>query len=128
MNLMMQKKKIMKEKIYKVIMSVGKITGCHQLPERSFRIGKYQFPVCSRCTGIGVGYMLGFILLFVGYVRIDVCVLFMSIMFLDWFFQYENIIISTNPRRFITGVVCGVGYLHICARIIGYTVKLVKLI
>ncbi|MGG7175281.1 DUF2085 domain-containing protein [Clostridium neonatale] len=25
--------------------------GCHQLPDRSFFIRSYQFPICARCTG-----------------------------------------------------------------------------
>ena len=29
---------------------------CHQIPERSFFIGGHPFAVCSRCTGIYVGF------------------------------------------------------------------------
>ena len=29
------------------------------MPERSFFFGEYQFPLCARCTGVLVGYMLG---------------------------------------------------------------------
>ena len=32
---------------------------CHQLPERSFYWGRWQFPVCSRCTGLYVSAALG---------------------------------------------------------------------
>lgn len=32
---------------------------CHQLPERSFHWGQWQFPVCSRCTGLYLSAAVG---------------------------------------------------------------------
>lgn len=32
---------------------------CHRIPERSFHIGNYQLPLCSRCSGMYLGAMLG---------------------------------------------------------------------
>jgi len=32
--------------------------GCHRLPHRSFHFRGRQFPVCARCTGILLGYLL----------------------------------------------------------------------
>ncbi len=32
---------------------------CHQIPERSFSIWGYKLGVCSRCTGIYIGLLLG---------------------------------------------------------------------
>ena len=29
---------------------------CHQIPERSFHLAGHQFGVCSRCTGLYVGF------------------------------------------------------------------------
>jgi uncharacterized membrane protein len=34
---------------------------CHQIPERSFQISGYPLAVCSRCTGIYVGFLSGLI-------------------------------------------------------------------
>jgi len=34
-----------------LIFSAGSLI-CHQLPERSFFVDGYQFPVCARCTGL----------------------------------------------------------------------------
>ena len=31
---------------------------CHQIPERSFFVGAHKFAVCSRCTGLYVGFTL----------------------------------------------------------------------
>jgi len=30
----------------------GRYCGCHQMPERSFSVKGYQFPLCARCTPI----------------------------------------------------------------------------
>ena len=35
---------------------------CHQMPERSFFIFGKQFAVCSRCTGLYFGFLLGTII------------------------------------------------------------------
>lgn len=31
---------------------------CHRRPERSFRVGNRQFPICARCTGIFLGALV----------------------------------------------------------------------
>jgi uncharacterized membrane protein len=33
---------------------------CHQIPERSFHLGGHQLPLCARCTGIYMGALAGF--------------------------------------------------------------------
>lgn len=35
---------------------------CHQIPERSFHYRGYPLGVCSRCTGIYLGFFLGLLL------------------------------------------------------------------
>lgn len=55
-----------KRKIYKKLMVIGRATGCHQLPERSFSFRGKQFPVCARCTGVFIGEVLGIFLFKVG--------------------------------------------------------------
>jgi uncharacterized membrane protein len=37
---------------------------CHQLPEHSFKISSFTFPVCARCTGIYLGVFIGAIFSF----------------------------------------------------------------
>ena len=34
---------------------------CHRIPERSFKIGDRQMPMCARCSGLFLGAMLGLI-------------------------------------------------------------------
>ena len=40
------------------VFAVGSVI-CHQLPERSFFVGDYQFPVCARCAGLYVSGAAG---------------------------------------------------------------------
>ena len=35
---------------------------CHQMPERSFHLHGFPLGVCSRCTGIYVGFIIGLML------------------------------------------------------------------
>lgn len=98
--------------IYEKMMKIGGWLGCHQMPERSFHIHGYQFPLCARCTGIAAGYIIGALLLF--WVRIPLlgCMICAAIMFFDWYMQYMCVLPSTNIRRLISGAVCGAGYVH----------------
>jgi uncharacterized membrane protein len=34
---------------------------CHRIPERSFHIGGYQLPLCSRCSGMYLGAVTGLV-------------------------------------------------------------------
>lgn len=100
------------KRFHQFLMKLGRISGCHQLPERSFFIGGWQFPVCARCTGIVLGYILGAILRIWYSVPWNVCIYMAMVMFVDWYVQYLKILPSTNRRRFLTGCLCGMGYLH----------------
>jgi len=44
---------------------------CHRLHERTFKIGKWYFPVCSRCTGIYLGMILGFALISIVHFKLN---------------------------------------------------------
>ena len=99
-------------KVWILLMQLGAKTGCHQLHERSFCINCYQFPVCARCTGLFFGQISG-VLLFFWYLKYNLGLLFIlaiiSVLLLgiDGFLQLKKIWMSTNYRRFITGVLCG---------------------
>ncbi len=100
-------------KVWRFFFSLGTNTGCHQMPERSFFIKGYQFPVCARCTGVLIGYLLGVVLHFAIGTRTPYCLGACLVMFLDWFFQYIKVKESTNFRRLITGILGGYGIIGI---------------
>lgn len=93
-------------------MRIGRWSGCHQLAERSFFVNGYQFPVCARCTGVFVGYIICLSTFFL-LLNLKIALAGCFIMFLDWFIQYKEWHESTNIRRFITGVLGGYGILSI---------------
>lgn len=108
-----------KIKTWAFFMRLGNRMGCHQREERSFQIKGWQFPICSRCTGILTGQILGIIFYCLG-MRIPFYLggLFLGSMFLDWWLQHKEIKESTNWRRFITGNLAGIAQTSILANII----------
>lgn len=112
-------KKENKIKLWAFFMRLGDKCGCHQIEERSFKYKGYQFPVCSRCTGILTGQILA-IIMYILKIRIPIYIslIFLLIMFLDWYIQYKQIKKSTNVRRFITGNLAGIAQISILIEII----------
>lgn len=83
---------------------------CHRLPERSFFFKGKQFPLCARCTGILVGYIVGVLyLLFFGIIPLIFSLLILVPTLVDGFGQLGNKWRSNNSRRLITGILAGVG-------------------
>ena len=83
---------------------------CHQKPERSFFYKKKQFPICSRCTGIHLGYFSLPLFIF-GFIKLPVLVtaIFIIPTYLDGALQAYYNIESNNFRRFFTGLFSGIG-------------------
>ena len=75
--------------------------------------------MCSRCFGILTGQVIG-IILYIFKIRIPfyIDLLFLLIMFLDWYIQYKKIRESTNIRRFLTGNLAGIAQISIILKII----------
>ncbi|WP_373205163.1 DUF2085 domain-containing protein [Clostridium tertium] len=98
-----------KDKIWLFFMKLFSKT-CHQKSERSFFFYNYQFPICARCTGLLIGYLLGILALFFNLkISISLSLIFAAIMFIDWFIQHKKVYTSNNTRRVITGFLCGFG-------------------
>jgi uncharacterized membrane protein len=87
---------------------------CHRKPERSFFIRGHQFPVCARCTGFYAGLAVYLIWSCFNSLTYDINTLIISIILMvpvsiDGFTQYFGSRESTNPIRFITGFIGGIG-------------------
>lgn len=87
----------------------GHRVGCHQRPDRSFFYKSYQFPVCARCTGVLLGYVIAFPLFFLWRTSCFPSALICLVMLLDWLIQFLGIRESTNCRRLVTGILGGYG-------------------
>ncbi|MBP3796583.1 MAG: DUF2085 domain-containing protein [Ruminococcus sp.] len=98
-----------KERIWLKAMEIGEKCGCHQLPERSFFIGRYQFPVCARCTGVLAGYLAGILIGIKKAIPIRLAAVFCGITLADWSLQRLEILESSNRRRLVTGFLGGIG-------------------
>ncbi len=103
-----------KDRFWIRLMEFGARTGCHQMPSRSFSYKGYQFPICARCTGLLVGELISIILIVCG-LRIPYLLIFafIAVMGIDWVIQYADLLYSTNVRRLITGLLCGVGVTYL---------------
>ena len=104
-------------------MKIGHLLGCHQRPERSFFLCGYQFPLCARCTGIIVGYMIFFIFPADRHFSVNVLLLLCAVMLFDWLIQHLGLRESTNVRRLITGTLGGYGLMGIYINILDSLVQ-----
>lgn len=91
--------------IYECMMNICKYL-CHQKPERSFFYKERQFPVCSRCTGIVIGAVIGFVLAILTQPNLIFVLGFIPLI-VDGTTQYYGLRTSNNTLRFITGLLCG---------------------
>ena len=80
---------------------------CHHLPERSIKFFGIENYLCARCFGLLVGTILGFITLIFYHIPFLVSILFLIPLIIDGFTQAFSTYESTNPRRFITGLIFG---------------------
>lgn len=103
----------MTDKTWITLMELGGKTGCHQLAERSFFVGKRQMPVCARCLGVYIGQAVAYVYCFFRKPNIFVSLAAAGTMLLDWVLQYKKILQSDNIRRLITGILGGFGIISI---------------
>ena len=110
-------------------------SGCHRLPGRSFFFRGKQLPLCARCTGAVLGqYLTLAALTALHFLENPLPVIDRNIipfaaacagltvpMAADWSAQNYLRIMSTNLRRFVTGLLCGCGmgipYYYIMAKL-----------
>ena len=85
---------------------------CHRIPERSFFIKGYQFPVCARCTGFYISLIIYFTYTYYYFVDYNPFLLSFAILLLiptaiDGLTQLFELRESNNTLRFITGILGG---------------------
>ena len=87
---------------------------CHRLPERSFFYKGKQFPICARCTGLALGYILSFVVLILaGLLPLWAILLLIIPTAIDGTGQLFGKWHSNNSRRFVTGTFAGIGVFFI---------------
>ncbi len=106
--------------IYNQIMNICKYL-CHQKPERSFFYKQKQFPVCSRCTGIVIGAVIGFIIASITAPNFLFILGFLPLI-VDGTTQYFGLRTSNNTLRFITGLLCGFSLPFVVFETVNYTI------
>ena len=87
---------------------------CHQIPARSFYFAQHPFAVCSRCTGIYAGFLLGVITYpLVRSLRSTVTPerkwLFIAAipLAIDFSLEFLGVWHNTHSSRFLTGALLG---------------------
>lgn len=92
----------------------SKYWGCHQLPERSFFVNGYQFPVCARCMGIAIGYIIAILLRIAGVITNPlICIVMVLPTTVDGSMQYITSYQSNNIKRLLTGIAFGYGFMQL---------------
>ena len=107
---------------YKIKGAKLNFTYCHRIPERSFFYKGKQLPLCSRCTGINLGYFILPLFLF-GIIRIPLWWSIVMVLptYIDGTIQAYTKYFSNNTLRFITGIVSGIGTMSLVS-IIGIAI------
>jgi len=82
---------------------------CHQIPERSIFIAGKKLPVCARCTGLFLGYLLyPFYINGLPKFSIFAFILMQLPMLIDGTTQFFLNRESTNWLRLLTGFLAGI--------------------
>ena len=88
---------------------------CHQIPDRSFFLAGEQFGVCSRCFGVYLGLVVGFLIYPLWRSVSDLeplpkFWLFLSLVpiTIDWSLTILHIWDNTHLSRFLTGLILGI--------------------
>ena len=104
------------DRVWVASMRIGrKCPGCHQMPERCFFFGDYQFPLCARCTGIVIGHIFGIAASCFHMTSFWSLVGSLPLM-VDGMVQKYTSYESTNIRRLVTGILYGFGMMSACIR------------
>ena len=95
---------------------------CHQLPERSFFIKGYQFPLCARCSGIAIGHICAFLIAPFRDFKFIIGILMIPLI-ADGLLQYLTSYESNNKKRLISGILYGFSFTSIVFHLIRIGLK-----
>ena len=103
---------------------------CHQIPERSLKMGGFILPICSRCCGIYIGFFICAIFMFLIFAKREsdlppLYILIILIIFIlstvaDGSLSYFSVIETNNIARSITGFLSGSATMAIIYPIFNY--------
>ena len=83
---------------------------CHRLENRSFKVFGHVMPICARCTGQIIGFI---VFLIIYHLNLTLPPILASILILplllDGFSQLFTLRKSNNALRFITGIIFALG-------------------
>ncbi len=87
---------------------------CHRLPDRTFKIRNWYFPVCARCTGFYIAAFSYFIYVYFFYVDYTLTLTLLAFLMItpaiwDGITQLLGFRDSNNIIRLLTGLLGGVG-------------------
>ena len=87
---------------------------CHRIPDRTFKVKNYYFPVCARCTGIYISAFTYFFIATFTPIIYSIELIILGILLIiptsiDGISQLLNKRESTNTIRFLTGISMGIG-------------------
>lgn len=80
------------------------VFGCHCRADRSFFFRGKQFPICARCTGMGIGFLIAAISLWFYRPSFWITVALMIPMIIDGTLQLKTSYESRNVLRCVTGL------------------------
>lgn len=100
------------------------IFGCHCLSDRSFYFRDKKFPICARCSGELLGFVLSIFLYKFYSLNILINILLILPLLIDGFFQLLTKYESTNIKRLITGILFGYGFFNLFLKSIFFTISL----
>lgn len=103
---------------------------CHQIPERSLKMGGLVLPICSRCCGIYIGFFVCAIFMFLIFRKREsdlpplyiliILIIFILSTVIDGLLSYFSVIQTNNIARFVTGFLSGSSSMVIIYPIFNY--------
>jgi len=82
---------------------------CHRRQDRSLKISRYTLPLCARCTGLWLGFVMGLSLRVAGlHMPLLFALALMLPLIVDGLTQLVGFRMSNNQLRLISGVLFGI--------------------